>query len=91
MPNPQIVQCPQNQWTLIATDQIFGYLYSMSKKPESYLFTYRLTGEPAPTEITEGSPIFRTDEKKFIISGVGIDIYVMAVGNSGAIRYDWWW
>jgi hypothetical protein len=91
MPNPQLTNCADGVWQLIATDQIFGYLFKMDNKPNKYLFTYRLTGQPAPTEATEGTPIFVTDEKKFVISGLGIDIYVMAVGGDGRVRYDWWW
>ena len=91
MPNPATTNCTAGVWTLIATDQIFGYLYSKKRGPAKYLYTYRLTGEAAPTSSDEGVPIFISDEKKFIISGLGIDIYVMAVGSDGAVRYDWWW
>lgn len=91
MPNPVTIDCPAGVWTLIAEDQIFGYIYSMNKTPAMYLYTYRLTGEVAPTDSAEGTPVFIKDEKKFIISGLGIDIYIMAVGSDGAVRYDWWW
>jgi hypothetical protein len=91
MPNPVVVQCPRDTWTLIGTDQVFGYIYPADTKPIKYLYTYRLTGEAAPTTLYGAIPIFQTEEKKLIISGVGIDIYIMAIGNDGAVRYDWWW
>ena len=89
MPNPVIIACPQDAWKLIASNQIFGYLFEMNKKPDKYLYTYRLTGEAAPTLKTEGVPIFQTEEKKLIISMLAVDIYIMAIGNDGSIRYDW--
>jgi len=81
MPNPQIIDCPAGVWTKIATDQIFGYLYPNNKKPIKYLYTYRLTGGAAPTNGNEGAEIFLTDERKIVI----------AIGDDGAVRYDWWW
>jgi len=91
MPNPSIVNCQQDTWTLIASDQIFGYIYPVNKRPDKFLYTYRLTGEAAPTLKTEGITIFQTEEKKMVIAFAAIDIYVMAIGNDGSVRYDWWY
>jgi hypothetical protein len=92
MPNPVTIPCPENIWTLVEDDQVFGFLYKKKNNPNRYLYTYRLTGEAAPTDRSEGAAIFEDGKNcKFIIAGLGIDIYVMAVGGDGEVRYDWWW
>jgi acyl-coenzyme A synthetase/AMP-(fatty) acid ligase len=89
MPDPIRIVCHKDVWTPVALDQIMGYLYPMDKRPSMYLYTSRMTGNPAPTERSEGVPIFTNKDYKFIIALDAIDLYVMAVGADGAVRYDW--
>jgi hypothetical protein len=91
MPDPTQIQCPEGVWTIVGTDQIFWYIQKMDNRPTKYLFTYRMTGNAAPTAQTEGVPIFMSDEKKLIFALDGIDVYVMALGADGRVRYDWTW
>jgi hypothetical protein len=90
MPNPITVNCPDGEWTLVAEDQVWGQIYRLDNKPAKYLYTYRLTGEDPPTLQTEGAPIFLTADRYNLVAGVGVDVYIMAVGNAGKVRYDWW-
>jgi len=92
MPDPITpIACPADEWTLVAADQIMGYIYRMSTSPNLYLYTSRMTGNPAPTLRSEGVPILLNQDYKFIIALGAIDLYVMAVGADGAVRYDWTW
>ena len=92
MPNPDSnILCIEGLWTPVALDQIMGYIWRMNKLPAMYLYTYRMEGEPAPTDRTEGAPIFTNQDFKFIIALGAIDLYVMAIGADGAVRYDWTW
>jgi hypothetical protein len=91
MPDPFTTQCPDGVWTLIASDQIMGYLYKQNNSPAKYLYTSRMTGNPAPINRTEGVPVFTGIDYKFIIALGAIDIYIMAIGADGAVRYDWTW
>ena len=89
MPNPSIIICKKDEWTLVAKNQIFCYLYNMSKNNDKYLYTYRLTGNEGPLKSYEGVNIFDKDSMKFIISLSAIDIYIMALGIDGIVRADW--
>jgi hypothetical protein len=88
MPDPTVKLCPQDAWTKVATDQIFGFLQKMSGKPEKYLFTYRMTGNPPPLSNSEGAVIFSTGENERMFYFEGVDIYVMPVGANGVVRAD---
>lgn len=85
MPNPTFKTCPKNTWKLVATNVMKGFIKISDKDPNIYLETYRLTGEAAPTEQSEGIPVSEFAE---IRSSVGIDVYIMAVGENGKVRVD---
>jgi hypothetical protein len=85
MPNPKIVSCPENTWTLVAENVTTGYVKTKIKHPNIYLETYRLTGGTPPTDQSEGIPFDKIAE---ISSSVAIDVYIMAVGSNGSVRVD---
>ncbi|GAG06641.1 unnamed protein product [marine sediment metagenome] len=88
MPNPNQVTCVVDGWTKVATNVTVtgGSLWRMSSDPTGYLFTYKLTGEAAPTLITVGVPIFRDAEPDYeVINAAGIDLYVWAIGAAGSV------
>ena len=89
MDNPSIVICQKDVWTCVAKNQIFCYLYNISKNNNKYLYTYRLTGNEGPLKSYEGVNIFDKDSMKLIISLSAIDIYIMALGIDGIVRADW--
>lgn len=90
MADPVTVICPADTWTLVGTDEVWGHLNKIGNKPNKYLYAYRDTGGLAPTVPTQGVPIFIESNRQLILSGVGIDIYIMAVGQDGEIRADYY-
>ena len=91
MPNPNQVTCLVDAWTKVATNVITdnGSLWKMNSVPSLYLYTYRLTGQAAPTLKTEGVPIFQGCNKNHeSISASGIDLYIFPVNEAGQVRVD---
>ena len=86
MANPTLVSCPQNEWTLVATAVNIGSVYPKSSMPGLYLFTYRMTGDDAPTTDDEG--VHFDDFCTPIESTQPIDVYVMALNHDGVVRVD---
>jgi hypothetical protein len=88
MANPERVNCIADIWTKVATNVTSGQVNKLDKKPGLYLQTYRMTGGAAPTNQNEGVPIFINSVSEEIAAASGIDVYIMAVGNSGVVRVD---
>jgi hypothetical protein len=88
MADPARITCNADEWTIVATNVTSGQVNRLNKKPNLYLQTYRMTGNAAPTDITEGVPVFVDSESEEIASAAGIDVYIMAVGQDGEIRID---
>ena len=88
MANPVIVDCPEGEWTSVATNVTTGQIKKIGKKPNLYLETYRMTGNAAPTSQTEGAPAFQISDSEQISATAGIDVYIMAVGADGRVRVD---
>jgi len=86
--DPTIVACPEDVWTQVATNEIFGNIQKMSSAPHLYLYTYRLFGSPAPTLETEGVPIFSEIDRHLVIFFWPVDVYIWCVGDAGQIRRD---
>ena len=87
MSNPLFVDCPADTWTKVATAVTTGQLWKAQSITE-YLQTYRLTGEAAPTERSEGMKLFSKSDSDKIDSSAPIDAYVYAVGSAGRVRVD---
>jgi hypothetical protein len=88
MANPVQVFCPRNTWKRVAQNVTVGQIKKLNKKPANYLETYRDTGQTAPTDQTEGVPIFLQNNYEGISASSAIDIYIMAVGKDGKVRVD---
>lgn len=88
MSNPVFVTCKKNTWKLVAQNVTAGFIHCDSVRPDSYLQTYRDTGDAAPTDQTEGTPIFLKSWSEEISASAGIDVYIMAVGQRGRVRVD---
>ena len=91
MSDPILVTCPEGQWTKVATDIGKGAIYRVSKNPGAYLFTYRDTGEAAPTDKAEGVELFINDAVVFDVWDrvfSGVDVYIWADNAAGSVRAD---
>lgn len=90
MPNPVFVDCPVGTWQIVATSVVSGQIWRASLAPDIYIHTYRLTGDPAPTERSEGTTIFVDTEREveYISASLPIDVYIYAVGDAGRVRVD---
>lgn len=83
--NPVVVECAKNTWVKVATSQIAGFVYILNDKPSAYYQTYRVTGQSAPTDLSEAVPF--TDFLK-IEATAAIDVYVYAKDENGSVRVD---
>jgi hypothetical protein len=90
MPEPVFVDCPADQWTKVATGVTTGIIWKVIDT--EYLYTYRLTGESAPTLESDGVRVFRDDDESDnqvqIQAGELIDVYLWAKNSNGRIRAD---
>ena len=84
MANPALVTItPKNAWQKVATNITGGRFIIKDSTPDQYLYTYKDTGEPAPTGIPIGNPI---DEQLVFNASVASDVYIYAQGGVGIIE-----
>ena len=88
MADSVIVQCPADVWTLVASNVTAGRLHKLDSRPNSYIQTYRMTGNPAPVNIGEGAVTMVIENSDTIESAAPIDVYIMARGRDGRVRVD---
>jgi len=89
MANPVTIDCPAGVWTRVAQNVTAGRIKMASTAPNLYLEIYRMTGDPAPTNQSEGIPAFPDDGVSSNITSTNpIDVYIMAVGKDGKVRAD---
>lgn len=87
MANPEVKTLTKDSITKIATNVITGQIHRLVPRA-SYLYTYRETGDPAPTVETEFINMFDDSSTAQISSSSGIDIYVVCKRKDGAVRVD---
>ena len=85
MANPAIVSCPKNTWTKVATNVTAGQV-KVQDQSALYFETYRLTGNSAPTGITELSGLH--GKTITIAASAAIDVYIYCQRNDGLVRVD---
>jgi hypothetical protein len=86
MANPVIVPVAAGVWTKVATGVTDGTI-NILDHTFNYLYTHRDTGDPAPTDRTEGA-LFE-GKSMLIDSSVAIDVYVWPEDpNGGSVRAD---
>lgn len=90
MPNPVIVECPADEWTLVAADAKGGRIQRVKTTPNKYAWTYRIPGDPAPTSPAEGIAIFHNphDINLQLPPSSGIDVYIYPYEHAGSVRAD---
>ena len=86
MANPEVISCPANEWTLVAAAIIVGVLHRVGDT--TYLQTYRMAGEAAPSDSEVGVRLFAEVTTAEISASNAIDVYVKAIGTAGAVRVD---
>lgn len=88
MATPTFETCTKDSWTKIATNVQTGFINKVSHDPNVYLYTYRDTGDAAPTLRTDGVPLFDEGNTAAILAIAGIDIYVWVDKVDGVVRVD---
>ena len=88
MANPVVVAIPEGAWKKVATNVLTGLIHKLSTLPDTYLQTYRVTADPAPTLQSEGALAFEHSHTEQISSSVAIDVYIWATGKDGSVRAD---
>jgi hypothetical protein len=82
MADPVFVPIPADTWTLVAAGVTDGNLYIKDTSP-TYLQTYRMAGNPAPTNADDG---VQFSENAIIAADAAIDVYVYAIGKTGRVQ-----
>lgn len=85
MANPVLVDCPEGQWTKVATNVTTGVVHIVSEAPAKYTQTYRDTTGTAPTTLDEAVAF---KEELVISASAGIDVYIWPIGAAGKVRVD---
>lgn len=85
MANPVITVCTKNAWVKVATGVTSAIIHKKITGPQ-YYHTYRLTTDPAPTDLTDG--IEMTDQSIEYAHSAAIDIYIYAQSKAGSVRTD---
>lgn len=85
--NPAIIACAKDAWTKIATNVTGGLVHNKGSQA-TYFQTYRLTGQAAPTNLTDAVPLFATSHTETISSSAAIDVYVFCKRAAGSVRVD---
>ena len=88
MTNPAVVTVTANAWTKVATAVTKGQLWIKTRPSTAYLVTYRDTGDPAPTDLTDAVEFDHTGNMP-ISATAAIDVYVYNPDDvDGKIRVD---
>lgn len=87
MANPAITAIPANTWVKVATDVTTGQVWRR-EKTVTYAHTYRLTGQAAPTDLTDAVVAFDGCDNMPISASAGIDVYIYAYDEAGSVRVD---
>lgn len=83
MADPVAVPCPEDDWTIVATDVKTGIVRIKNTAP-SYVQTYRDTGGAVPTDEDTADKLLPSEIGE-ISNSVGIDVYVKAKGEDGLV------
>jgi hypothetical protein len=93
MADPVGVDCPADTWTKVATNVTAGMVWLLINAPSQYFFTYRDTGNPAPTTLDDrtlfaSTSIDGTTPGMPISAATGIDVYIYPTKAAGRVRVD---
>ena len=90
MADPVVVSCPQGVWTKVATNVTSGAIQRFERKriltKTTFLHTYRDTGNPAPSDLSDAMVL--TEDTLLINSTAGVDVYIYAQNRTGNVRVE---
>tara|TARA_B110000211_G_C14081437_1_gene554696 strand:- start:120 stop:434 length:315 start_codon:yes stop_codon:yes gene_type:complete len=99
MANPFKVVCPAGVWVRVAQSLTAGVIF-FKRKNVLYLYTYRIAGDPAPTDATDDDIALEINFSTLPAlgyppsdhgvgfsprGGVASDVYVQAVGTNAGL------
>jgi len=88
MANPDVITITAGSWQKVATNITSVHVRPLSDT-STYTWTYRDTGDPAPTLATEQATLPRDTGLSICTeAGSGIDIYVWCKSVDGVVRVD---
>ena len=82
MANPIAIDCPADAWTLVASNVNSGIVTVKNNEPGIYKHTYRVAGDPVPTDNDDALPF---EKMALISSSFPIDVYIMPVDAAGEV------
>ncbi len=83
MANPSIIACTAGSWTKVLTAVKAGTVEPYDRLRQ-YLYTYRIAGAAAPTDLTDATDFY---EQMQVKSSFDIDVYVYVHGSiEGEVR-----
>lgn len=86
MNNPVVVDCPEHEWTKVATNVTSALIHRIRTGGVIYNQTYRLTGDDPPDDDTEAVSAFIDDQPEIVSASAGIDVYIKSLGGNGKVR-----
>jgi len=90
MANPQIIACPKDVWTKVASGVTGGQIYARNNLAD-YFITYRTAGfTPAPPngDVSEGVLMNKTGVGTILSFAAAVDVYVACTREAGEVRAD---
>lgn len=83
MANPELKPLTADTWVKVATEVFGGTVTTANTTPKFYLFDYRISGDPAPSN--DNTAIQFKENTVPIGSSSAIDVYIKAVGADGGV------
>jgi len=84
MADPVLIATVEEVWKKVATGVLVGQIWKQIIDSD-YLITYRATGNPAPTDLSDAQPW--AGQSALIESPTPIDVYVYS-RKAGSVRVD---
>ena len=88
MANPAVITCTKDTWVVVATAVKSGTIKRLKQHTSKYLQTYRVTGDPAPTDNADGAEVFTKSNEAIISHVADIDVYIKSLRYAGEVRVD---
>lgn len=82
MANRVEIECPADEWTLVAEAVNTGVVHIKDRTPNKYNHTYRIAGDPVPVNLDDA---VNFEVMAQISSSFPIDVYVLPVDKAGVV------
>lgn len=82
MADPTDITLTENTWVKVAENVTAG-IVDLTTTQTTYLQTYVMTGNPAPTARADGRPFI--GQQMQISATAAIDVYMFAIGTAGEV------